>query len=224
MDIQKLTRITYLRFLSAIPALGLLFFLPAGTLNYWQAWVYMGILLTPMYFLVRYLLKNDPALVERRMKMKEKAGEQDLIIKLSYVYFLATFLLPGFDRRFGWSNVPVWLVLLADGLVLAGYILVMLVFKENSYASRIVEVEAGQKVIDTGPYAVVRHPMYVGIGILYILTPLALGSAWAMVPAVFLIPLLIARIVSEEKILAKELAGYTEYQQKVRYRLLPGVW
>ncbi|NWG35875.1 MAG: isoprenylcysteine carboxylmethyltransferase family protein [Chloroflexi bacterium] len=224
MDIKQLARTACTRFFSAIPALGLIFFLPAGTFDYWQAWLYMALLFTPMFFLMRYLIKNDPALLERRMKMKEKAAEQSLIIKLSYMYFLATFLLPGFDRRFGWSNVPLWLVLFADALVLAGYILVMLVFKENSYAARTVEVEEGQKVIDTGPYAVVRHPMYVGVGLLYVLTPPALGSAWAMIPAIFLIPLLIARIVSEERILAKELKGYTEYQQKVRYRLLPGVW
>lgn len=208
----------------AIPVLGLMFFLPAGTFNYWEAWAYLAILFTPMFFVMQYLLKNDPALLERRMRTKEKAGEQSLIIKLSYVYFLVVFLLPGFDKRFGWSNVPIWMILIADTLVLLGYITVIFVFRENSYASRTVEVDQDQKVIDTGPYAIVRHPMYSGLTMLYVLSPLALGSYWALIPAMLIILLIEARILSEEEILAKELAGYTEYQQKVRYRLIPFVW
>ncbi len=224
MDKKQLARITYSRFIMAIPVLGLMFFLPAGTFNYWEAWVYLAILFTPMFFVMQYLLKNDPALLERRMRTKEKAGEQSLIIKLSYVYFLVVFLLPGFDKRFGWSNTPLWLILIADALVLLGYITVIFVFRENSYASRTVEVDQDQKVIDTGPYAIVRHPMYSGLTTLYVLSPLALGSYWSLIPAVLIIPLIVARILSEEKILAKELAGYTEYQQKVKYRLVPFVW
>lgn len=224
MDKRQLARITYSRFIMAIPVLGLMFFLPAGTFNYWEAWAYLAILFTPMFFVMQYLLKNDPALLERRMRTKEKAGEQSLIIKLSYVYFLVVFLFPGFDKRFGWSNVPIWMILIADTLVLLGYITVIFVFRENSYASRTVEVDQDQKVIDTGPYAIVRHPMYSGLTMLYVLSPLALGSYWALIPAMLIIPLIVARILSEEEILAKELAGYTEYQQKVRYRLIPFVW
>jgi len=224
MDIKKLKITTYSRFFAGIPVLGLAFFLPAGTLNYWEAWVYLAILFTPMFFLMQYLFKNDPALLERRMRTQEKAGEQNILIKLSYVYFLITYLLPGFDKRYGWSNTPVWLVLIADVVVLAGYIMVILVFRENSYASRTVEVDEGQKVIETGPYAVVRHPMYSGLTGLYVLSPLALGSYWAVLPALLIIPILIARIISEERILASELAGYTDYKKKVRYRLLPRVW
>lgn len=224
MDIKKLKRLTYLRFFAGIPVLGLFFFLPAGTLNYWEAWLYLVVLFTPIFFVMQYLLKNDPALLERRMRMREQAGEQGLIIKLSFVYFLVTFLLPGFDKRFGWSDVPVWLVLVADLIVLASYIVVILVFRENSYASRTVEVDEDQKVIDTGPYSVVRHPMYSGLTALYVISPLALGSYWALIPALLIVPIIVARIVSEEKILAEELPGYTEYQKKVKYRLLPGVW
>jgi len=224
MDIKKLKRLTYLRFFAGIPVLGLFFFLPAGTLNYWEAWLYLVVLFTPIFFVMQYLLKNDPGLLERRMRMREQAGEQGLIIKLSFVYFLVTFLLPGFDKRFGWSEVPVWLVLVADLIVLAGYIVVILVFRENSYASRTVEVDEDQKVIDTGPYSVVRHPMYSGLTALYVISPLALGSYWALIPALLIVPIIVARIVSEEKILAEELPGYTEYQKKVKYRLLPGVW
>lgn len=224
MDIKKLKRLTYLRFFAGIPVLGLFFFLPAGTLNYWEAWLYLVVLFTPIFFVMQYLLKNDPALLERRMRMREQAGEQGLIIKLSFVYFLVTFLLPGLDKRFGWSDVPVWLVLVADLIVLASYIVVILVFRENSYASRTVEVDEDQKVIDTGPYSVVRHPMYSGLTALYVISPLALGSYWALIPALLIVPIIVARIVSEEKILAEELPGYTEYQKKVKYRLLPGVW
>lgn len=224
MDIKKLKALTYLRFFAGIPVLGLFFFLPAGTLNYWEAWLYLVVLFTPIFFVMQYLFKNDPGLLERRMRTREKAGEQSLIIKLSYVYFLGVFLLPGFDKRFGWSDTPVWLVLVADLIVLAGYAMVILVFRENSYASRTVEVDEGQKVIDSGPYAVVRHPMYSGLTALYVISPLALGSYWALIPAVLIVPILVARILSEERILAKDLPGYTEYQKKVKYRLLPGVW
>ena len=224
MDKKRVVRLTYLRFFSGIPVLGLVFFLPAGTLNYWEAWVYLVILFTPMFFVMQYLIKNDPTLLERRMRTKEQASEQSLIIKLSYVYFVVAFLLPGFDKRYSWSDAPLWLVILAQALVFLGYILVILVFKENSYASRTVEVDEEQKVIDTGPYAVVRHPMYVGVTALYVLSPLALGSTWGLIASVFIIPLIIARILSEEKILVNELAGYQEYQQKVKYRLIPMIW
>lgn len=224
MDIKKLKALTYLRFFAGIPVLGLFFFLPAGTLDYWEAWLYLAVLFTPIFFTMQYLLKNDPGLLERRMRTKEKAGEQSLIIKLSFVYFLGVFVLPGFDKRFGWSNTPTWLVLVADLIVLAGYIMVFLVFRENSYASRTVEVDEDQKVIDTGPYAVVRHPMYSGLIALYVISPLALGSYWALIPALLIVPILVARILSEERILARELPGYKEYQKKVKYRLLPGVW
>lgn len=224
MDIKRLKALTYLRFFAGIPLLGLFFFLPAGTLNYWEAWLYLVVLFTPIFFVMQYLLQHDPALLERRMRMREQAGEQSLIVKLSFVYFIVTFLLPGFDKRFGWSDTPVWLVLVADLIVLAGYFVVFLVFRENSYASRTVEVDEDQEVIDTGPYSVVRHPMYAGLTVLYIVSPLALGSYWALIPALLILPILVARILSEEKILARELPGYMEYQKKVKFRLLPGVW
>ncbi|HSM72929.1 MAG TPA: isoprenylcysteine carboxylmethyltransferase family protein [Anaerolineales bacterium] len=169
-------------------------------------------------------MKNDPALLERRMRTREKAAEQSLIIKLSVVYFIVIYLLPGFDIRYGWSNTPLWMIIAAQVLALLGYLLVARVFKENSYASRIVEVEDEQKVIDKGPYAVVRHPMYSGVTLLYIMTPLALGSYWSMIPALLIIPLLVARILSEEKILARDLDGYSDYQEKVKCRLIPFVW
>ena len=224
MDTKRVVHLTYLRFFSGIPVLGLFFFLPAGTINYWEAWVYLALLFTPMFFMMQYLIKNDPALLERRKRTKEKDAEQSLIIKISYIYYIVVFLLPGFDKRYGWSDTPLWAIIAAQILVLLGYIMVVWVFRTNSYASRTVEVDEDQKVIDTGPYAIVRHPMYTGVTILYIMSPLALGSYWVVIPAVMIIPLLVARILSEERILAKELTGYKEYQQKVKYRLLPGIW
>jgi protein-S-isoprenylcysteine O-methyltransferase Ste14 len=220
-DIQ---RKIYARFLAAFPVLFVIFFLPAGTLAYWEAWVYSAILLIPVLFVVAYLLKHDPELLERRMRMREKEAAQKRIINLSYPYYLLTFLLPGLDRRFEWSVVPVELVIAADILVLLGYGIVFLVYRENSYASRIIEVEREQKVISSGPYAVVRHPMYLGVLLMYTLSPLALGSYWALIPGLLIIPILVARIRNEEEVLARELDGYSEYKQKIRYRLIPGIW
>jgi len=208
----------------AFAVMALVFFLPAGTFRYWQAWAYMAILLIPMLFVVAWLSRNDPELLERRMKAKEKERRQRNIQMIGTLFFMAVYLLPGFDRRYGWSSVPVAVVIAADILVLAGYGLVFLVFKENRYASRVVEIEDEQTVITTGPYALVRHPMYVGVLIMYLLTPLALGSYWAVLPALPLILILVARIENEEKVLVEKLAGYREYGQRVRFRLLPGVW
>ncbi len=177
-----------------------------------------------MLVVMIYLIKNDPELLERRMRMKEKVKEQSLIIKLSFLPFLLAFILPGFDRRFGWSHPPLWLVLLALFLVVLGYAGVMWVFRENSYASRVIEVAQDQKVISSGPYAVVRHPMYLGSTLLYVLSPMGLGSYYAVIPALLIIPVIVARILNEEKVLAKELTGYQAYMQKTCYRLVPGLW
>jgi protein-S-isoprenylcysteine O-methyltransferase Ste14 len=217
-------KMVYARLLIVIPVLLTMFFLPAGTFAYWEAWAYLAILFIPMFFVLTYLLKNEPELLERRMRMREKEAKQKLIIKLSFLYFLLAFLLPGFDKRFEWSNVPVVLVIAADILVLLGYGTFFLVLRENRYASRIIEVEQEQKVISSGPYAIVRHPMYLGISIMYIFSPLALGSYWAMIPSLLIIPLLVVRIRNEESVLMRELKGYQEYLQKTKYRLFPGIW
>jgi protein-S-isoprenylcysteine O-methyltransferase Ste14 len=221
---NQLIKMVAARLLIDIPVLIAFFFLPAGTFDYWQARVYIAVLLIPMLFVMRYLLKNDPALLERRMKSREKETEQKRIVALSSVLFVIAFLLPGFDRRFGWSHTPVWLIITADLLVLVGYAIFILVIRENSYASRVIEVTEGQKVISSGPYAWVRHPMYAGILLLYIFSPLALGSYWAVIPMIFNLPIFVARIWNEESVLTRELPGYTEYLQKVRYRLIPGIW
>ncbi len=220
----ELLRLVLSRYVMGLLALCLLFFLPAGTLDYWEAWVYLAVLFTPMSFLLVYLLRNDPELLERRMRMREREREQRLIIKLSYLWFPLAFLLPGLDRRWEWSQVPTWLVLGADILVFLGYSLFMLVLRENSYASRTVQVEQGQRVISSGPYALVRHPMYSGSILMYVASPLALGSYWAVLPALVIIPILVARIMNEEKVLLRELPGYEEYTRKTVYRLVPGIW
>jgi protein-S-isoprenylcysteine O-methyltransferase Ste14 len=201
-----------------------MFFWPAGTFWYWQAWAYMAILFIPMLGAFAYLIRKDPELLERRMRAKEKERQQKTITSVGSLFLLGTYLLPGFDRRYGWSSVPAVVALSADILVLAGYGLFLRVLKENRYASRIVEVEKKQKVITTGPYAMVRHPMYVAVMIMFVFTPLALGSYWAVLPALLVILVLVARILNEEKVLLAELPGYREYMQRVKYRLIPGIW
>ena len=226
MASQKINQIliNIARFVSGIVVIGACLFWPAGTLNYWQAWTWLAALFIPMGVSLAYLIHRDPALLERRTRTNETRPEQRLIIAASTLYFLVIFLLPGFDKRYGWSQVPVWLVLLADLVVVAGYGLYILVLQTNSYASRVIEVEQGQKVISTGPYALVRHPMYLAMILLMSATPLALGSFWAFLPSLGLIPLLAIRAKDEEKLLMKELTGYREYTQKTRYRLFPGLW
>jgi protein-S-isoprenylcysteine O-methyltransferase Ste14 len=204
--------------------LGLIFFIPAGTLDYWEAWVYCAVLLVPFLFVLTYLLRKDPELLVRRIRLREKESAQRRIIGASGLIFFIGFLIPGLDHRYGWSDVPLAAVLAADALVIVGYALVFLVFKENPFASRVVEVEPGQKVISTGPYALVRHPMYLGTSIMWLATPIALGSYWAL-PVFLILPIvLVYRIRNEEEVLLRELPGYREYTQKVRYRFIPGIW
>ncbi len=212
------------RILGSIPIFMLFFFLPAGTWEYWQAWVYISILITPMFFAMFYLLKNNPELLERRMRLKEQRAEQRQILQFSYIFFLLAFILPGFDKRFGWSDLPTGVVLAADACVLLGYLIVFRVMQINSFASRVIEVAEDQKVIDTGLYSVVRHPMYVGAILLYVASPLALGSLWAVLPALGIIPIIVARTKDEELALEKDLPGYVKYKKKTKYRLIPFIW
>ncbi len=186
--------------------------------------MYLAVLIIPMSFVLVYLLNSVPELLERRMRLKEKETAQKLIVIVAFFCFFLAFLLPGFDRRFAWSQVPAVAVIVADIIVLFGYGIVFLVFRENPYASRIIEVEPGQKVISSGPYAVVRHPMYLGESLMFIFSPLALGSYWAMIPALGVVVLLVARIRNEERVMMRDLKGYAEYMQKTMYRLIPGVW
>jgi protein-S-isoprenylcysteine O-methyltransferase Ste14 len=214
----------YLRLIAAPVVLGLMLFVPAGSFFYWQAWLYCGVIFVPLVFAVRYFLRNDPELLERRMKMQEKEGGQQCIVNISAVIFLIGFLLPGLDYRFGWSAVPGALVLAADAIVFLGYLITFLTLRENSFASRIIEVDKEQKVIATGPYAYIRHPMYLGTIIMFLFTPLALGSFWAVIPFLALPAFIVFRILDEEAVLRRELPGYQEYCGTVRYRLVLGIW
>lgn len=224
IDMKTLKKTTIIRALTMIVVFILFIFLPAGTLNYWEGWAYTCVLAIPMFLFGAYLFKHDPKLLERRMRVKEKQKEQKLVIKLSILFIPLAYILPGFDKRFGWSKVPIILEIAALVFVLIGYLMTMKVLKANTYASRIVEVEEGQKVISTGPYALVRHPMYSSIIILYLFSPIALGSYWAVIPTVLYLLTLVLRIYGEEKVLLKNLEGYGEYTQKVKYRLIPGIW
>jgi protein-S-isoprenylcysteine O-methyltransferase Ste14 len=204
--------------------MGLILFGIAGSLQFWQAWIYLLMLGGLATLVGIYLIRNDPALFERRMRGKEREAVQRKIVFSSSLYIGMLFILPALNFRFGWTVTPVWAVILGDILIVIGYWIFYRVLRENSYASRVIEVEQGQKVIDSGPYASVRHPMYLGVILIYAFTPLALGCWWMVLPALSIIPILAARMRNEEMVLARDLPGYSEYLQKVKYRLLPGVW
>jgi protein-S-isoprenylcysteine O-methyltransferase Ste14 len=201
-----------------------LLFLPAGTINYWQGWAYLAVIFAPMLLVFGYLIANDPALLERRLRAREPMHEQRVIQFVGALCYLAAFVVPGLDRRFGWSNVPPLIVITADVVCLAGYALFIIVLRENTYASRVIEVSGDQRVISTGPYAVVRHPMYVAVLLMFLATPVALGSWWGVLAMIPEIGVLVARIRHEEQVLSRELPGYAEYRQRTRNRLIPGIW
>lgn len=211
--------------LSMLPlVIGLLMLWPAGTFDFWQVYAYFGILLVPMFFALIYFLRNAPEVLERRMKTSEKEATQQRVVAILIISVLAIFMIPGFDKRFGWSEIPVWLVLVGDTMMLLGYLFMIYVMKVNSFAARTIEVEQNQRVIDSGPYALVRHPMYAGFLLMYVATPIALGSWWAFL-AVAVVPIaLIFRIINEEMVLHRDLDGYREYTQRIRWRLVPGIW
>ncbi len=202
-------------------------FLPVWTFNYWQGWVCLLAFFGPCIAITVYVAKNDPALLERRMKAgasAEKEPAQKIIQVVAFVAFLAVFVASVLDHRFGSSSVPVWVTIFGDILILAGFAMVFVVFKANSYTSGIIEVAPGQKVISTGPYAVVRHPMYSGALLMLIGIPLALGSWWGELANVFMTAALAWRLLDEERFLTANLPGYREYHKAVKYRLVPLVW
>jgi protein-S-isoprenylcysteine O-methyltransferase Ste14 len=207
--------------------LALAIFLPAGSLGFWQAWVYLAVFAGCTILITAYLIKNDRELLAGRVQagpVAETQRTQQVIQSLASLFFVGLFIVPGLDFRFGWSDVPPVLSLISDGLVALGFYVVFLVFRENSYTRATIEVSAGQKVITTGPYAVVRHPMYAGAMFIIIFTPLALGS-WLGVPfSIPLILVIVARLLDEERFLKANLSGYEEYYQKVRHRLVPFFW
>lgn len=223
-DMKKLKKTTITRAMMAYLVMGLIFFLTAGTIRYWEAWAYMGTILIPMSLFGVYLFRHDPKLLERRLRTREKRKEQKLIIKLGILPFIAIYILPGLDRRWEWSEIDLPLKVAGLVLVLLGYLMLLYVLKVNSYASRVVDVEEEQQVISTGPYGLVRHPMYTAVIIFYGATPLILGSLWAFIPALLILPVLVFRILDEEKELSQNLVGYQKYAEQIRWRLIPGIW
>lgn len=224
MDKKNLLGKVLIRVGIGIVAITAVIFIPACTPAYWNGWLWCLILYLPMTGLMIFFYHKAPDLLERRMKMHETRGSQPLLIKLSFLFYIISFIVPGLDYRFGWSQVPFWLVLVSAAVVLAGYAVVAVAMVQNHYASRVLEISSGQKVIDTGLYSLVRHPMYLGALILYAFSPLVLGSWYALVPTVYLPIALVVRIRDEEKMLKNELPGYEDYTRRVKYRMIPGIW
>jgi protein-S-isoprenylcysteine O-methyltransferase Ste14 len=213
--------------LFGVIALGLLLFLPAWTLNYWQGWLFIVAFVGSVTVIALYLTAKDPALLERRKKVgpgKETSPAQKMIMSIAILSSLGVLVFCAFDHRFGWSPVPAVVSLVGDVLVALGLMINLLVMRENSFAGSTVETVSGQKVIASGPYAFIRHPMYFGVLIMVAGVPLALGSWWGLAVLAITIPVLMWRILDEEKILEKDLPGYAEYTQKVHQRLVPYLW
>ena len=207
--------------------MGALLFLPAGTLDYWEAWVFVAVFFACTIAITIWLMLNDPRLLERRMRAgpaAEKETSQKIIVTIALLSFAGLSILSGLDHRFGWSDVPTSAVILGNILIALSYIVFYFVLRENTYAASTIQVEENQRVISTGPYALVRHPMYTGALIAMIGIPLALGSWWGLLMFVPSAAGIIWRLLDEEKFLSRNLAGYMEYKNKVRYRLIPFVW
>lgn len=201
-----------------------LLFLPAGTWDYWQAWLLMGVLFLPMFIAGFVMLAKSPDLLRSRLNAKEEENEQKWVVALSGIMFLAAFLVAGLSRRFGWYMLPAWVSRAAAGLFLIAYALYAEVLRENAYLSRTIEVQEGQKVVDTGLYGVVRHPMYAVTLLLFLAMPLILGSPVSFLIMLVYPAIIVKRIRNEEQVLERDLEGYTEYKTRVKYRLIPGVW
>jgi protein-S-isoprenylcysteine O-methyltransferase Ste14 len=212
------------RFFFAFAFIGVLIFVPAGTIKYINGWLFIAGLMVPMIFTLIFLYIKDPELLEKRMNMKEKEDAQKKYIRFSLFLYIIAYIIPGLDYRFQWSDVPLWLVVVALVIMIGGYAMFIVVMMQNRYASRIIEIQNEQKLIDTGLYSVVRHPMYLAATILYLASSIVLGSYYALIP-MFLLPLLLAfRIINEEKVLLQGLPGYEAYIKKVRYRMIPLIW
>ena len=212
------------KFFSGLLLMGLLLFLPAGTFAWPEGWLLMGILFVPMFLAGLVMMAKSPELLRKRLNAKEEQGEQKQVIAWSGLMFLAAFVLAGLNFRFGWLVLPRWLVWTAAGLFLLAYLLYAEVLRENAWLSRTVEVQEGQKVIDTGLYGVVRHPMYAATVLLFLSMPLVLGSPLSFAVMLLYLPIIAKRIRNEEAVLEQGLEGYADYKKRVKYRLIPGIW
>lgn len=221
---MKLLINALIKFTCGLLLVGLLIFLPAGTLAYANGWLLIGVLFVPMLVAGFVMYFRSPDFLAKRLDSKEKQGTQKGVVALSGVMFIAGFVVAGLDHRFGWSEMPCWVVITASVLFLVAYALYAEVMRENAYLSRTVKVEEGQKVVDTGLYGIVRHPMYMATVLLFLMIPLILGSWYAMIAFAFYPVIIVVRLTDEEKLLTRELNGYAAYKQKVKYRLIPFVW
>lgn len=212
------------KFFCGFLLVGLLIFWPAGTLAFSKGWLLMGLLFGPMFVAGLVMLAKSPAFLEKRLDVKEKRSAQQGVVKLSGLMFIAGFVVAGLDFRFGWSYMPDWVVIAASALFLIAYGLYAEVMRENAYLSRTIKVEEGQKVVDTGLYGIVRHPMYAVTILLFLMIPLILGSWYALIAFAFYPAIIVIRLKDEEKLLTRELSGYAEYKQKVKYRIIPFIW
>ena len=221
---KKLFASAMLKFISGLLLVGLLLFLPAGSFAYWQAWLLIGILFVPMFLAGLVMMAKSPELLRKRLSAKEEQMEQKQVIAFSGLMFLAAFVLAGLNFRFGWLRQPRWLVWAAAVLFLLGYLLYAEVLRENAYLSRTIEVQENQKVIDTGLYGVVRHPMYAATILLFLAMPLVLGSPLSFAVMLLYLPIIAKRIRNEEAVLEQGLEGYTDYKKRVKYKVIPGIW
>ena len=221
---NKLLIQALVKFFAGVVLLGALLFLPAGSFQYWQGWVLMGILFVPMFVAGLVMLAKSPELLRKRLNAKEEEKEQKTVVALSGVLFIVAFVLAGLNWRFGWCVLPDWAVWVAAILFLGCYLLYAEVLRENAYLSRTIEVQENQKVIDTGLYGIVRHPMYMATTVLFLSMPLVLGSPLSFLVMLLYIPLIAKRIRNEEQVLEAGLAGYKEYKQRVKYRIIPFIW
>ena len=221
---MKLACSALIKFTAGLLLVGALLFLPAGSLAYMNGWLFIGLLFIPMLFLGIVLLIKAPNLLEKRLSAKEKESTQKGVVALSGLLFIAGFVVAGLDFRFGWSKMPLWVVITASVVLLISYGLYAEVMRENAYLSRTIEVQENQKVVDSGLYSVVRHPMYAVTVWLFLSIPIVLGSWWSLLCFLPYVVVIIVRIQDEEQLLAAELTGYSDYQKRVRYRLLPFIW
>ena len=212
------------KFLLGAILLGILIFVPAGSLHYWQGWLLMGILFVPMFATGLVMMAKNPDLLRKRLNAKEQEKEQKAVVKLSGLLFIAAFVVAGLNWRLGWCVMPDWAAWVAAGVFLASYLLYAEVLRENTYLSRTIEVQENQKVIDTGLYGIVRHPMYMATTVLFLAMPLVLASPISFIIMLGYIPVIAKRIKNEEKVLEEGLEGYAEYKKKVKYRILPFIW
>ena len=224
MDKKKLYVQAIGKFLLGVVILGLLLFLPAGSWQYWQGWLLMGILFVPMFLAGLVMMAKNPELLRKRLNAKEEEKEQKTVVKLSGLLFVAAFVVAGLNWRFGWCVLPDWAVWVSAGLFLVCYLLYAEVLRENTYLSRTVEVQENQKVIDTGLYGIVRHPMYMATTVLFLAMPLVLASPFSFFILLLYLPLIARRIRNEEIVLEEGLAGYKEYKQRVKYKVIPFLW